>query len=124
MDNTSSVRLTELVRMADFAKVCETISRCMGNNTDDFIKAYDRNIQLQTEQILESNIVAPIIVKLMEDKQEWIGSTTGLLADMETLAATMKVNTKNRAWPKGSNILIRRINEVKATPILFDSPTI
>ena len=27
----------------------------------------------------------------------------------------MKVNTKNKAWPKGPNILIRRINEVKAT---------
>ncbi|MGA8081048.1 MAG: hypothetical protein WB988_04235, partial [Candidatus Nitrosopolaris sp.] len=101
--------------MADFAKVCETISRCMGNDPDTFIKAYDRNIQLQTEQILESNVIAPVIVKFMNDKQEWIGSATELLADMETLAATMKVNTKSRAWPKGPNILIRRLNEVKAT---------
>jgi hypothetical protein len=66
----------------------------MGNNTDDFIKAYDRNIQLQTEQILESNIVAPIIVRFMDDKQQWIGSATELLANMEALATTMKVNTR------------------------------
>jgi hypothetical protein len=51
----------------------------------------------------------------MNEKQEWIGSATELLADMETLAATMKVDTKSRAWPKGPQILIRRLNEVKAT---------
>jgi hypothetical protein len=111
----SSVKLTELARMADFARVCETISRCMRNDPNTFIKAYDRNIQLQTEQILESNIIAPVIVKFMDDKQEWIGSATELLAKMETLAATMKVNTTSRAWPKGPQILIRRLNEVKAT---------
>src|SRR5215831_19373918 len=111
----SSVKLSELPRMADFAKVCETISRCLGNEPDVFIKAYERNIQLQTEQVLESNIIAPVILKLMDDKQEWVGSATALLSNMETLAATMKVNTKSRAWPKGPNILIRRLNEVKAT---------
>lgn len=111
----SGVKLTELARMADFAKVCETISRCMGNDPDAFIKAYDRNLQLQTEQILESNIIAPVIVKFMDDKQEWIGSATELLAGMESLAAKMKVNTKSRTWPKGPQILIRRLNEVKAT---------
>jgi hypothetical protein len=107
----SSVKLSELPRMADFAKVCETISRCMGNEPNAFIKANDRNLQLQTEQVLESNIIAPVILKLMDDKQEWIGSATDLLANMERLAATMKV----KAWPKGPHILIRRLNEVKAT---------
>src|SRR5215469_3320010 len=111
----SSVKLSELPRMADFAKVCETISRCMGNEPDVFIKAYERNIQLQTEQVLESNIIAPVILKLMDTRQEWIGSATALLSNMETLAATMKVNTKSTAWPKGPNVLIRRLNEVKAT---------
>ncbi|MGC2575873.1 MAG: DNA polymerase domain-containing protein, partial [Candidatus Nitrosopolaris sp.] len=110
----SSVRLSKLPRMADFAKVCETISRCMGNEPDAFIKAYETNIQLQTEQVLESNIIALVIVKFMDNRQEWIGSSTALLSNMETLAASLKVNTKSRAWPKGPNILIRRLNEVKA----------
>jgi hypothetical protein len=34
---------------------------------------------------------------------------------METLAATLKVNTKSKMWPKAPHILIRRLNEVKAT---------
>jgi hypothetical protein len=105
----SSVKLSELPRMADFAKVCETISRWMGNEPNVFIKAYERNIQLQTEQVLESNIIALVIVKFMDNKEEWIGSATALLSNMETVAATMKVNTKSRAWPKGPNILIRRL---------------
>ena len=66
-----SVELAELTRMADFAKICETISRCMGNKPYAFINAYNRNIELQTEQILESNIIAPIIVKFMENKTMW-----------------------------------------------------
>lgn len=111
----SSVKLSELPRMADFAKVCETISRCMGNEPDAFIKAYERNIQLQTEQVLESNIIALVIVKFMDNRQEWGGSATALLSNMETLAATLKVNTKSKMWPKGPHILIRRLNEVKAT---------
>jgi hypothetical protein len=75
----SSVKSSELPRMADFAKVCERISRCMGNKPNVFIKAYERNIQLQTEQVLESNIIAPVILKLMDARQEWIGSATALL---------------------------------------------
>jgi hypothetical protein len=87
----------------------------MGNEPNAFIKAYERNIQLQTEQVLESNIIAPVILKLMDARQEWIGSATALLSNMETLAASQKVNTKSRMWPKGPHILIRRLNEVKAT---------
>jgi DNA polymerase, archaea type len=51
----------------------------------------------------------------MDNKEEWIGSATALLSSMETVAATLKVNTKSRMWPKGPNILIRKLNEVKAT---------
>src|SRR5215813_6392379 len=51
----------------------------------------------------------------MDNKEEWIGSATALLSNMEKLATTLKVNTKSRMWPKGPNILIRKLNEVKAT---------
>ena len=44
-----SVNLTGVFRMAD-ARVCETISRCIGNEDMAFIEACSRNIQLQTQQ--------------------------------------------------------------------------
>jgi hypothetical protein len=109
------VELDELTRMADFAKICETISRCMGNKDNAFIDAYNRNIQLQTEQILESNIIAPIIVKLMENKTMWTGSATELLGYMEPIAEQMRINVSSRGYPKGPNVLTRRLNEIKST---------
>jgi hypothetical protein len=111
----SSVELDELTRMADFAKVCETISRCMGNDDMAFINAYNRNIQLQTEQILESNIIAPIIVKFMENKTTWTGSATELLGYMEPIAEEMRISIKSRAYPKGPSVLTKRLNEIKST---------
>jgi hypothetical protein len=111
----SSVELDELTRMADFAKICETISRCMGNKDNAFIDAYNRNIQLQTEQVLESNIIAPIIVKFMEDKSKWTGSATELLGYMEPIAEQMRINTRSRGYPKSPNALSKKLNEIKAT---------
>jgi hypothetical protein len=109
------VELDELTRMADFAKICETISRCMGNEDMAFINAYNRNIQLQTEQILESNIIAPIIVKFMENKTMWTGSATELLGYMEPISEEMRISTKSRAYPKGPSVLTKRLNEIKST---------
>jgi hypothetical protein len=111
----SSVELDELTRMADFAKICETISRCMGNKDNAFIDAYNRNIQLQTEQVLESNVIAPIIIKFMENKISWVGSATELLGYMEPIAEEMRINTHSRGYPKGPNVLTRRLNEIKST---------
>lgn len=111
----STVELDELTRMADFAKICETISRCMGNEDMAFINAYNRNIQLQTEQILESNIIAPIIVKFMENKTTWTGSATELLGYMEPIAEEMRISTKSRAYPRGPQVLTKRLNEIKST---------
>jgi hypothetical protein len=110
-----SVKLSELVRMADFARVCETISRCIGNKDMAFIEAYNRNIQLQTQQVLESNIIAPIVVKFMENKSRWIGTATELLGYMEDIAESLRINTKSRAYPKSPQVLTKKLNEIKAT---------
>lgn len=107
--------LEELARMADFAKVCETISRAMGNKNGAFITAYDKNIELQAQQVLESNIIAQVIVEFMKDKQNWSGSASGLLGEISSIAETLKINTKDKAWPKAPNTLVRRLNEIKAT---------
>jgi len=43
----------------------------------------------------------------------WKGSATELLADLESVAAELKINTRHKPWPKAPNSLSRRINEVK-----------
>ena len=41
--------------MADWAERCEIISRCMGEKDDAFINAYNENIYLQTEEVIEGS---------------------------------------------------------------------
>ena len=58
MRQTTSIEFEKLPRMADFAECAETISRCMDNPDNRFIDAYFGNIKLQTEEVLETSLVA------------------------------------------------------------------
>ena len=49
----------------------------------------------------------------MEFKNQWSGSTTELMEGLETTAGELKLGTTTRYRPKGSNILSRKLNEVK-----------
>jgi hypothetical protein len=51
-----------LPRMADFAEIGEIISRCMGNEGNEFLTAYYRNIDLQIEEGIAANLVGNTIV--------------------------------------------------------------
>lgn len=55
------------------------------------------------------------IVKLMEYRQEWSGSSTELLTDLELVTAELKIDTQSRSWPKAANVLSRRLNEIKTS---------
>ena len=100
--------------MADFAEVAEIISRCMGYSENKFLAAYYENIGLQTQQVLEASPVATAIMEFMNSRTKWEGSCTGLLDELEEVAETLKIKTKNnKLWPSTPNVLSRRLNEVK-----------
>jgi hypothetical protein len=125
------INLKEYPRMADFAEAAEIISRCMGYSENKFLAAYYRNIGLQTQQVLEASPVAAAIMNFMrsrKDGDEWIGTATELLDELEQVAETLKIKTKNnRAWPSAPNSLSRRLNEVKTNlreiGIIIERPT-
>ena len=120
--------------MADFAECGELISRCLGNPENMFMNAYFRNIDLQTEEVLESNPVGAAIMsavndgppcgdckKCQENKPKdctdrkkllaWTG-TPGDLYAILTRAATELNLLGAKGWPKAPNALSRAINEV------------
>ena len=107
------VEIKDYSRMADFAEIGEITSRCMGYANNEFLDAYYRNIQLQAEEAIEAHPIGTAVVILMEDKVEWIGTATGLLAKLEDVAAQHRINIHDKIWPKTPNWLSRRINEVK-----------
>jgi hypothetical protein len=100
-------------RMADFAEIGEIISRCMGYADNEFLDAYYKNIELQAEEAIQAHPIGTAVLILMEDKPEWIGSATELLAILEDVATQYRINIHDKLWPKTPNWLSRRINEVK-----------
>ena len=116
------LNLTKLPRMADFGECCEIISRCVGSHDNAFLKAYDENIKVQVQEVIESSQVATCVSHLIipgeegDDKQKapnvWTGTATSLLADLEDIALDLKINVMGKHWPKAPNQLSRRLNEV------------
>ena len=51
-------------RMADFAEIGETVSRCMGYANNEFLDAYYRNIQLQAEEAIQAHPIGTAVVIL------------------------------------------------------------
>lgn len=114
------LNLTKLPRMADFAECCEIISRCMGNPDNAFLDAYNENIKLQVQELIEASQVATCVIQLItpdddsKDKKpiEWTGTATALLSGLEEIALEIKINVKGKYWPKAPNQLSRRLNEI------------
>jgi hypothetical protein len=99
--------------MADFEEYAEITSRCTGNEAGVFIDAYYKNQELQTEVVIEGSLVALAIVELMKLQDDWSGTATGLLTDLESIADGLKIDSMDRSWPRGSNALSCRINEIR-----------
>ncbi len=108
-----TITLTNTPRMADFAVWGCAIAQALGYSNKDFLDAYQANIGKQTEVVLNDNIVATAVVSFMEDKEEWRGTASELLHQLTTHAAFQQIDTYEKYWPRASNSLMRRLNELK-----------
>jgi hypothetical protein len=117
-DNPEGLRLKEYPRLADFAEVGEIISRCMGYEPGKFIEAYFRNIDLQTREVVENDVVGKAVEIFIDSKilAFWNGTITELFDLLTKIAQdNLKINTSNgKMWPQAPNSLSRRINLIKA----------
>jgi DNA polymerase I len=116
--NPKGLKLAEYPRLADFAEIGEIISRCMGNKSGKFIETYFRNIDLQTRDIVENDVVGKAIEIFLDSKVPpiWSGTITELLDLLTKIAQdNLKIKTSNgKLWPQAPNSLSRRINLIKA----------
>ncbi len=118
----------KLSRMTEFAKYGEIVARCMGYKDNEFIEAYKRNREIQTDEIIESSQVATCLIYMMYTKYdepnrdfrlEWDGTASALLGEFKAITDTdvggLNIDTKNKYWPKNANVLRRRLNELAPT---------
>lgn len=105
----NTVRASDLPRMADFTLWGCAIAEALGLNKSQFLKAYTENINLQHDEVINSNIEASFILDFMADKKEWVGSPTDLFHRM-----TEAFSDDRRIWlPKSPSALSRRLIELK-----------
>lgn len=107
------ITLSEVPRMADFTLWGCALARAFSSDDKDFLDAYYGNIGEQHEEAINENAVATAISIFMEDKDQWEGSASSLLALLETAADNEKINIKGSGWPRAANSLSRKLNEVK-----------
>ncbi|MCH7804779.1 MAG: hypothetical protein IH937_11930 [Acidobacteria bacterium] len=101
-------------RMADFAKWGGAIAASLGHSQEEFLTAFDQNMQIRNDEVLANNPVGMLVVVLMEETEEWEGKPSRLLDKLNQLAEKHGVNRRNRSWPKAAHALTRRLNEIRS----------
>ena len=123
---TQETGIEEYPRMADFAEYGEIISRCMGHKDNEFLEAYNRNTQLQIDEVIASSEVATCLMYMMFTKygeskgdyrEEWIGTPSALLGELNIVAETedLNIDISDRYWPKAAYVLTMRLKEIAPT---------
>ncbi len=108
------IELQFLPRMADFALWGCAISEALGYSQEEFLDAYQKNIAQQNEEAIREHPVAMVITELMSKINEWSGTATELLSELNYEAEKLKIDTRQHFWPKAPQALSRRLNEVKS----------
>jgi hypothetical protein len=128
----NELKISSLPRMADWARHCEIISRCMGYKPEEFLNAYRENAKIQTEQVMETSLIATCIAHfvdtdprfngraMLKDQEgntiwAWIGVASSLKGELEAIADKLKIDIKSKGWPRNPSWLIRKINEILHT---------
>jgi hypothetical protein len=118
-----SIKLSKLPRMADFMVWGCAISEALGYKKEEFIDAYNKNIEDQTRVALNDNAVALAVILFMENRNEWSGTATKLLNDLNK--EDTFIEGYGSGFPKAANQLTKRLNELKVNlksiGILYES---
>jgi len=77
-----NIKLDRLPRMADFTKWGCAISEGLGYTSEDFLEAYYTKIEESNMNAIEANPVAGLIVELMQNRDDWLGTPTELYNDL------------------------------------------
>lgn len=104
-----TIQVSDLPRMADFTLWGCAITEALGRKKEEFLEAYNANISLQHDEVINDNVEAMFVVDLMEQSPEWKGTASDLLELMkEEYAGNTSVYL-----PKSANVLSRRLMELK-----------
>ncbi len=110
-----SITVDRLPRLADWTIWACAVAEAMGIGQARFLEAYQRSIQTQHDEILESEPLCMVLTAFMADKRPFHEDTpAGLYRKLSNLAEGMEVENERR-WPKGAHAFSRKLNELSHT---------
>jgi len=108
-----SLKMSRRPRLADWGEYAASVYEVMGWGAEQFLSDWDEIIKLQNRSTLDGSPVAQAIIKFMEDRERFEGSSTELHKKLENIAEEIGVSiVRDKAWPKSARWLWRRIQEV------------
>lgn len=106
-----NVDLPCLPRMADFARWGVAIAEALGFSGDEFLRAYQSNVDRQNEEVVQYNTLAQVVLSLMSDRESWDGT---IKEAHETLHNIANPDIKDPTFPKSSRTLRKHLERIKA----------
>jgi Bifunctional DNA primase/polymerase, N-terminal len=109
----ASLKLSRRPRLADWGEYAAAIYEVMGWGAETFLKDWDEVVRVQNQATLDGSPAAQAIIKFMEERPEYTGTSSELHSKLKVVAATLGVDVdRDKAWPKSARWLWRRIKEV------------
>ncbi len=116
-----SLQFDQLERMADFTRYGAAIATALGRDPGEFIDSYRANLGQQNREAVEAHVVGRAIVALMQERDNWSGSPSQLLAALEDIGTSTGLFKRSvsgridiKGWPGAPHILTRRLNEIRS----------
>jgi hypothetical protein len=97
--------------MADFMRWGVAIAKSLGYKANDFIQAYQANIESQNAEVINSNTLAQAVLTFMQDKEIWNGTVKQAF---EELGKQVVITKDDNTFPKRPNKLRNHLNRIKA----------
>jgi hypothetical protein len=105
--------LSRRPRLADWGEYAASVYEVLGWGAETFLTDWDEVVRAQNRSTLDGSPVAQAVIKFMEDRDTFEGSSTELHKKLEGVAEEIGVSiTRDKAWPKSARWLWRRMQEV------------
>lgn len=105
------LRLEQLPRMADFARVAEAAAPAFGWQPGEFLAAYGRSRDRAVDVEIEASPIGTPLLRLLDGLDEWKGSARHLLDQLGEGVSDRERSQKS--WPRSAKALHGRLRRLE-----------
>lgn len=99
----TSLRLPRRPRLADWGEYAASVYEVMGWGVETFLSDWDEVVEVQNRSTLDGSPVAQAIIRFMEDKDAYEGTSTETRKDLEAVAEKTDASvSSDREWPESA----------------------